>query len=304
MVERRSEVHGGEWSVEIDPTVLLPSRSVRVLVRHTPDRDRNARGVLATLTAVETYRYDRNESMPGSNGPTSRRVTHTDHHELSRTELTLDGARPFRRGESVEWGFELAVPDLGPASFEGEELRCDWTLEIKADIPRGFDARISLPVRVGQPMALLRAGVLDLGQYALFSDAPVNVDAYPAQIAFDPVPLCLGEPFSGQLSVETSEPIEVQEVRLELRVEAQVTVAGGRHEEIVIGVGQLATEEGRFGGSFAEHAFNGQTQQLWLPSVDLPHGRARARFHAILARAWKRDIHYVRDVALSTTSDL
>ncbi len=304
MVEHRAETHGGEWSLEIDPPVLLPSRTAHVLVRHTPDGDRQARSVVAALTGVETYRYDRTESTPGSNGPTSRRVTHTDRRELSRTELTLAGPTAFHRGESAEWRFDLAVPDLGPATFEGEELRCDWTLEVKADVPRGFDARIRLPVRVAQPMALLRAGVLDMGQYALFNDAPVNVDAYPAQIAFDPVPLCLGQPFTGRLSVETPEPIEVQEVRLELRVEVEVTVSGGRHEEIVIGVGQLATDEGRFGGAFAEHRFTGQTDHLWLPSLDLPHGRARARFHAILAQAWKRDIHYVRDVALSTTSDL
>ncbi|HJP72261.1 MAG TPA: arrestin C-terminal domain-containing protein [Candidatus Limnocylindria bacterium] len=304
MSEPRTETSGGSWSVTIDPPVLLPSRTAQVVVRHTPDRDRTARSVAAVLNGVETYRYDRSESAPGANGPTTRRVTHTDRHELSRTELTLAGPGSFRKGEEVEWSFELAVPDLGPATFEGSELRCDWTLEVKLDVPRAFDARISLPVHVAQPMALLRAGVLDLGQYALFSDAPANLDAHPAQIAFDPVPLCLGAPFSGRLSLETREPVDVQEVRLELRVHAQVTVPGGRSEEITIGIGQLATDAGRFGGEFARHAFTGRTEPLWLPSVDLPHGTARARFHVILAQAWRRDIHYVRDVALSTTSDL
>jgi hypothetical protein len=304
MTDRQTETRGGEWSMQIDPPVLLPSRTAHVIVRHTPDRDRDARGVVAALIGVETYRYDRTESTGGSNGATSRTVTHTDHHELSRTELTLAGPGAFSRGTPVEWSFDVAVPDLGPATFEGEELRCDWTLEVKVDVPRGFDAAIRQAVAVAQPMALLRAGVLDLGQYALFTDAPANVDAYPAQLAFDPVPLCLGAPFGGRLSIETAEPIEVQEVRLELRVHAEVTVSGGRREEILIGIGQLGTDGGRFGGPFEQHRFSGTTDQLWLPSVDLPHGRARARFHAILARAWKRDIHYVRDVALSTTSDL
>jgi hypothetical protein len=41
----------------------------------------------------------------------------------------------------------------------------------------------------------------------------------------------------------------------------------------------------------------------WLPSIDLPHGRARAEFHVILAQAWAPDIHYVRAVAVATTAE-
>ena len=44
MSDRQPEQRGGEWSVELDPPVLLPSRPVRVHVRHVPDRDREARG--------------------------------------------------------------------------------------------------------------------------------------------------------------------------------------------------------------------------------------------------------------------
>ncbi len=304
MIERRSEVRGGDWVVEVEPPVLLPSRSARVTVRHTPDGDRGSRGVVAALIGLETYRYRATETTAGSSGPTTRTVIRTAHEELSRTEATLAGPMTFRRGQQVEWAFDLAVPDLGPATFEGNELRCDWTLEVKVDVPRGIDAGIKQPVRVAQPMALLRAGVIDLGQYPLFADAPANVDAFPAQIGFDPVPLCLGAPFRGRLSLETRQPIEIQELRLELRVDVEVSVHGGLSEEIVIGVGRLDAAGGRFGGAFESHDFGGETSSAWLPSVDLPHGRARARFHAILAQAWKRDIHYVRDVALSTTSDL
>jgi len=41
-----------------------------------------------------------------------------------------------------------------------------------------------------------------------------------------------------------------------------------------------------------------------LPSIDLPHGRARGRFHVILARDWAPDTHYERDVAIATTAEL
>ena len=54
----------------------------------------------------------------------------------------------------------------------------------------------------------------------------------------------------------------------------------------------------------AVHCFTADAAGAWLPSVDLPHGRARGVFHVILARAWAQDIHYVRDVALATTREL
>ena len=300
MSERHTEQRGGEWSVELDPPILLPSRPVRVHVRLVSDRDREARGVVASLVCEETYRYDRTERA----GNTTRTVTHTDHDELSRTEIQLGGPLSLRAGKVLDWNFEVNAPDLGPASFEGTELRCDWTLEVKADLPRALDASIRLPVHVGQPVALLRAGVLDLGQYALFEEAPVNTDALPAQLRLEPVPICLGEPFSGRLSLETAAPVDVQEVRLELRVRAEVSVMGGRREEITFDVGRLAGNEAAFGGAFQQHEFSAVLERGWLPSVDLPHGSARARFHVILARARRPDVHYVRDVAISTTSDL
>ncbi len=153
-------------------------------------------------------------------------------------------------------------------------------------------------------MALLRAGVLDLGQYGLFEEAPVNVDAHPAQIRLEPVPLNLQAPFTGVFTVETATPITVQEVRLELRVEVEVTVSGGHHEVIVAGQGRLDAQAATFGSGFAVHPFSADAPGTWLPSVDLPHGRARGSFHVILAVAWSPDTHYARAIALATTAEL
>jgi len=166
------------------------------------------------------------------------------------------------------------------------------------------DAELVLPVRVAQPTALLRAGVVDAGQYALFAEAPANVDAHPAQIRLDPVPLDIGAAFRGTVTLETPEPVPVQEVRLELRVHARVTVHGGMEEEIVVARGHLQTDGGTFGGPLATHPFTADAPGAWLPTVDLPHGTGRAAFHVILARAWARDLHYVRDVALCSTTEL
>lgn len=293
------------WQLTVEPDPLLPGRPAHLTLRFTPASDLDARGASAALRCVETYRYDTTESTTDANGRTSSRtVTHTAHDEIHRIDFELQGAGLLAAGQPVTWGLDLDVPGLGPASFEGEELRCDWILEAKVDLPMKLDEGLETPVHVAQPSALLKAGVVATGQYGLFEEAPSNVDAYPAQVRLEPVPLCLLEPFTGTFTVETPEPIEVQEVRLELRVQVQVTSSGGREEEILVQRGSLEADGGRFGGPFAVHRFTADAAGAWLPSIDLPHGRARGVFHVILARAWTQDIHYVRDVALATTREL
>ena len=81
---------------------------------------------------------------------------------------------------------------------------------------------------------------------------------------------------SGRFTVETAEPIEVQEVRLELRVHARVTHGGGHQRRSWCRHGRLQADGNRFGGEFAVHPFAADAVDAWLPSIDLPHG-TRAR---------------------------
>ncbi len=300
-----TELSGGAWAATLDPPVLLPSRDARVVVIFTPDRALKTRGVRAALIGTETYRYRRSETTSGANGSmTTRTVERTATSEVGRLETALAGEGELAAGRPLQWEWTLHVPDLGPATFEGSVLRCDWELRVTVDRPMARDAELRLPVRVAQPSALLRAGVVDAGQYALFEEAPANVDAHPAQIRLQPVPLDIALPFRGGVTLETAEPVPVQEVRLELRVHARVTVAGGMEEEVVVAHGRLEADGGTFGGPMASHAFTADAPRAWLPTVDLPHGTARAAFHVILAKAWARDVHYIRDVALCSTTDL
>ena len=288
------------WTIEIDPPVLLPGRPVSVSLAYTPERDHDGRGVRAVLRCRERYRYDRTES----DGKTTRTVTHTAVVEVARLEADLAGPQRFVRGQLYAWDIVFEVPGLGPATFEGEALRCDWTVEANVDVAMGRDPRVERSVKVAQPTALLRAGVIDTGQYGLFEEAPVNLDARPAQIRLEPVPVSLQSAFEGAFTVETGDPVAVEGVRLELRVSAQVTVSGGHHEEIVAWRGILEPGPGQFGGPLASRPFRGEAVAAWLPSIDLPHGRARGRFHVILARDWAPDTHYERDVAIATTAEL
>jgi hypothetical protein len=293
------------WAIRIEPAVLLPGRQATATATYTPDHDHESRRVTITLRCVERYRYDRREPIVTGKGVSGvRTVTHTGVEELVRLEVEVAGPTRFKRSEAQTWNATFEVPGLGPASFEGEALRCDWTLEAKVDVAMSIDEGVQQAVAVAQPMALLRAGVLDTGMYGLFDEAPVNQDAHPAQVSLAPVPICLQAPFTGSFTVETAKPIEVQEVRLELSVQAEVTVPGGHREEITVWRGGLPAAEGAFGGNLTRHAFQADAPGAWTPSVDLPHGRARGQFHVILALAWEPDIHYIRDVALATTSEL
>lgn len=294
-----------QWTLQLEPQVLIPGRTVRASITFVPEVDIAARGVRAALRCTERWRYDTTQSSTGADGRShTRRVTRTGEEELAALEWHLAGATTFVRGQPEAWSFEIEVPGLGPASFEGEELRCDWTLEVVIDRPHAFDARNTWQVHVAQPTALLSAGVVDTGMYGLFDEAPANVEALPAQIRLSPVPLNLWAPFTGSFTVETAAPIQLQEVRLELRVAVQVTVRGGRGEVIRIGSGRLEPGPVSFGGPLATHEFSGDAPGAWLPSLDLPHGRARGAFHVILAEAWARDTHYQRDVALATTAEV
>lgn len=294
-----------QWSIRLEPPVLLPGRSVTAAIAYTPSRDHPSRGVKVVLRCVETYRYDRSETFTAADGGTSvRRVTKTAVQELARLEVLAAGPGAFVKGQSQSWEVSFEVPGLGPATFEGEVLRCDWTLTASVDIAMAIDERVEQPVPVAQPMALLRAGVLDTSMYGLFEEAPANLDAHPAQVRLEPVPISLQSAFSGSFTVETTAPLAVQEVRLELRVIVDVTVSGGHHEEIVVWRGGLAAASEAFGGALTVHPFQADAPGAWTPSVDLPHGKARGQFHVILALKWEPDIHYVRDVALATTAEL
>jgi hypothetical protein len=272
---------------------------VAVTLTYTPDRDHEGRAVRAMLRCREHYRYSRTEGT----GTSAHKVTRTAVEELARIEVNVAGAQRFVQGQPVTWRVGFDVPGLGPATFEGDALRCEWTLEAKVDVAMGLDPGVEETVHVAQPTALLRAGVIATGQFGLFEDAPVNLDALPAQIRLEPVPISLQSPFEGAFTVEMSGKAAVQEVRLELRILSKVTVPGGHHDEIVAWRGVLRGP-GEFGGPLTEHTFKGEASGAWLPSVDLPHGRSRGEFHVILAQEWAPDIHYVRDVAVATTTEL
>jgi hypothetical protein len=294
--------HGVAFAVELDGDGgLLPGRMAGGRVRLTPAKPLDIRAASASLVGMERWKHAET-TTDGQGHATTRIVTSTA--EIPGTSIPLLGATSLAGGETREIPFALAVPGLGPASLDADVCRLDWILRVSLDVPGGFDASVEVPVRILQPAALLRAGVVDVAEFALYPKADAMTGSIQGSIELDPVPLCLGSPFRGSLSIESADRLQLQMVRLELRVAARATVASGQREEItawtsVLGGDSPITLEGQ-----QSWAFEGELPARDLPTVELPHGRTDATFHVVLARSWAPDHHLVRDVAICSTADV
>lgn len=298
-VTARSSGGGFDLELGLDQADLLPGRLVDGRARITARGGGEIRGARVALAGVETYRFDRTET--DSNGhPQTRTYTKTE--DLPLVPIAVLGPTSFGPGETREIPFQLPVPSLGPPSFDATEVKVEWELRMSLDVPL-FDPSVVLPVRVLQPTALLRAGVIDVAQFALFPEAAVADDELTGALWLDPMPLVVGAPFQARLTLAQGSARDVQEVRAELRVQAKCTVSGGREETIVLWAGRLAGE-GSFGGTAATVTFEGTVPDRAIPTMRTEHGRADATFHIVIAVAWARDPHLVRDVAIASTAEL
>ena len=234
---------GVDFELTMDRRELLPGQlatgTVRLAFRHAVE----FRGIVASLTATEQWQWER--TSQGANGQTTTEKV-TERQELQRLPVQLEGPGSHGPGETRDLRLEMPVPPLGPATFEATVSRLTWRLEVKLDVP-GFDPSIETDVVVLQPTGLLKAGVIDLAEFALWPSADADSDGAHASIALDPVPLCIGAQFGGTLSIVTG-ATKLQEVRLELRAKVKATVSSGYSEEITLWTAQVAGE-GAFGGS-------------------------------------------------------
>jgi hypothetical protein len=296
----RANSHGVDWELSLDRVGLLPGTTAKGSVALVAEHGTDGRGLIAALIATEQWQFK--ETTTDAQGhPRSRTVTKTE--ELRRLPVQLADQLSLAPGERRELVFEVPVPPLGPATLEATVTRLTWDLEVKLDRPGGFDSAIVVPVTVLQPTALLRAGVVQVGEFALYEAADSATDEARASVEIKPMPICVGAPIDGRLTIETTGQLDLQEVRLEIRVKAKATVSSGLDEELTLWVGQLVGP-GPFGGGSQVIPFRGDIPATYLPTIELPHGRTDATFHVILARSWARDPHLVRDVAICSTTEI
>jgi hypothetical protein len=290
--------HGIAWRIDLDRDRLLPGRLVAGRVTVTADDDTEARRLVVTLIGVESWQHEET-STDATGHMTTRTVTSSA--ELPRVPVELSGPLHLGAGETQSWPVEIPVPGLGPATVEATVLRVAWTVEAKLDRP-GFDSRIVAPVLIAQPVALLRAGVVHVGEFALYPEADAAVADLTAAIALDPLPLCNGAGFGGHVTLRTGHPRRLQEIRAEIRVHVEATVSSGKDEWLTTWATSIVPALEFDGERRLE--FEGRLADTALPTIETAHGRTSAFFHLILATALARDPHLVRDVSIATTLEL
>jgi hypothetical protein len=288
-----------EWSLELERDRLLPGRLVAGRVTLAAHQAVDARALVVTLRGTEHWRYDTTSTDGQGHTHTE---THTGSKSLPPEAVMLASPVTLAAGETRSFDLSLPVPGLGPATLEATEAGVSWVVEAKLDIAGGRDSSIEAPVRIVQPIALLRAGVVHVGEFALYPGADAVASGVTGSIALDPVPLVTGIPFTGRLTLAPQGSFDLQEIRVELRVKVEATVTGGRNETLVPWSAVVAGATRLASGATID--ISGTLADAALPTCELEHGRASAQVHVILARAWARDPHLVRDVAIATTSEL
>lgn len=287
--------HGVDWRLELERDALLPGRLVPGKLDLTSHGTLDARGLVVALRAVEHWKHE--VTTTDAQGHTSTRVEE-EHRDLVREPVQVEGVVHLGPGQHRSWTFELPIPPLGPATLEADVAGLDWTVEAKLDVPGGLDSSIERAVRVLQPVALLRSGAVPLGEFALYGPADVAADGITGAVLIEPVPLASGEPFTASVTLHAGGSRRLQELRAEIRVRVEATVSSGLDETITAWSETLPIME--LSGD-QTISLTGLLSRQALPSIELPHGRAAATFHLVLATAWAPDPHLVRDVAIATT---
>jgi hypothetical protein len=295
---------GVDWHLELDRSILLPAQLVSGRVSLRANRTIDARGLVIALTATEHWKH--RQTTTDGQGHTTTTVV-TSRNDVTHEPVQLRGEVHLGDGESLETEFELPVPPDGPASLQADDAGLEWTVEAKLDIPGGMDARIERAVVVAQPSALLRAGAVPLGEFALYDSADATADESKASIELKPAPLVCGAPFTGRITLHAASSTKVRGVRGELRVHVQATVSEGESQTITVWAGQLSGSplgDSRDIAGDQTFEIEGTLPATPLPSIELPHGRASAQFHVILDRPFGPDTHLQRDVAIATTAEI
>ncbi|HZC32754.1 MAG TPA: hypothetical protein VE640_05665 [Candidatus Bathyarchaeia archaeon] len=291
--------HDATWQIELDTDRLVPGRLTVGTITVTANGDIDARGLVAALVAVEHWQHEETTS-DGQGHTSSHTVTSTN--ELRREPVAVSGPLQLARGETRTFPIQMPVPPLGPASLEATVAGLTWTFEAKLDQPGRLDSQVEVPVTVVQPVALLRAGVVPVGEFALYPEADAGRDDLTAAITLDPLPLCSGAAFHGSVILRTAAARTLQEIRAEIRVRVEATVSSGKDQTITAWAAILVPALEVKGERVIQ--FEGTLADTPLPTIELPHGKASAAFHLILATAWARDPHLVRDVTIATTLEL
>ena len=264
----------------------------------TAERALDARGLQVALRATEHWKH--NVTTTDAQGHTSTHVE-TERKDLVHEPVAVSGELHLGPGETRSWDIQLPVPPLGPATLEADVAGLDWVAFANIDVPGGMDPGIEAPVRVVQPVALLRSGAVTARRIRAVRRGgcrrgrPHRYD-HPRS-----PPHLLGSTVHGEGDAPCRDHAEAAGDPGRASRSREGHGADGLEEDVIAWSGSVATTE--LSGD-REIELSGTLAAAALPSIELPHGRADATFHVILATAWAPDPHLVRDVAIATTLEL
>ena len=301
-----TELSGGAWAATLDPPVLLPSRDAHVVVTFTPERAMKTRGVRAALVGTETYRYRRHRD--DERGQRQHDDTHRRANRDQRGRSAGDDLRGRGRaggGPAAALGVDAPRPGPGPGDLRrlGAPLRLGAPRHRRqadgagrrAAAARSRGAADRAPAGRGRGCRRVRA-LRGGARQRRRASRPDPAGAGPAQRGIR-LPRG-GDPGDAGAGTRPGGPPGAA---------GPCTRDGGRrHGGGDPGGPRTPPRRWRRLRRSDGHATRSlpTLRDAWVPTVDLPHGTGRASFHVILAKAWARDLHYVRDVALCSTTEL
>ena len=299
-VSARGSGAGFDLALELDSTDLLPGRLVDGRLRIS-SRDGGAiRGARVTLTGTETWRYDQTTTDAKGQVHTE---THTASQDLPKVPVAVMGATQIGAGAQHDIAFQVPVPALGPATFDATELGVDWSLGANLDVA-GFDPGVVLPVRHPAADGAAAGGRRRRGAVRAVRRGRRG-RRRPARI--DP-------PRTGPAVRRGAVPRHADDAGRRVTTGAGGPARTARHGPVDGGRRSIGDDHavGRSAGRMPASTAARRPPRMPSASSSRPgpaddrtaHGRADAAFHLVVAIAWARDPHLVRDVAICSTTEI
>ena len=126
----------GNVETELITPRVTPGEQVQARLAFQPRRRVTLNGITAQLTGSEIC-----VSGSGSNRTTHRKKFFNEQH-------TLEGATTLQAGDRRELSLDFTIPDDVPYSFDLNDNKLTWTIDLRVDIPRWPDWTNSLKLQV------------------------------------------------------------------------------------------------------------------------------------------------------------
>jgi hypothetical protein len=163
----------GRITIDRPAMVGEPIRGTLELTAREPIEARSAHLRLLGLRLVE---QQKSESHTDANGHTTSDSWVEANGRLFSTSPFLEPAIPatLAPGKTFSTSFAIPGPALGPPTAHLGEAIVAWAIEVRFDIPRGFDAFIATLVPIAQHPNLLAAGVGAQGGLSMLRSVDVD----------------------------------------------------------------------------------------------------------------------------------